>query len=100
MNHCGSELSETESLLRYYCTLKFQNSYLDNGIIILSEHNDKKLHESILALDNLKEHLLKNPENRMLKIKFQLKLSQLKSIISTRKHLEVLNYDIKKLKNR
>ena len=100
MNHCSSEFSETESLLKYYSTLKFQNSFLDYGIIVVGEYNDKKLHETILTLDNLKEGLLKNPDNRVIKIKFQLKLSQLKSIISIRKRLEVLNNDLKKIKHR
>jgi hypothetical protein len=100
MNHSTSELSEMKPLLEYYSTLKFLNSFLDYGIIILSQYNDKKLHESISTLDDLKENLINNPDNNVLKIKFQLKLNQLKSIISTRKRLELLNYEIKKLKHR
>jgi hypothetical protein len=100
MNHYGSELSEMEPLLNYYDTLKFQNLFLDYGLVLLSEHNDKKLQETIFILDNIKEHLLNNPDSKVLKIKFQLKLSQLKSIISNRKRLELLYNDIKKLKHR
>lgn len=100
MNHCCTELSEIKPLLEYYSTLKFQNSFLDYGMIILSQYNDKKLYESISTLDNLKENLINNPDNKVLKMKFQLKLNQLKSIISTRKRLELLHQDIKKLKHR
>lgn len=100
MNHPNCELSEIESLLRNYNPLKFQNSFLDYGMLILSDYNDKQLQKSIITLDKLKEGLLKNPENRVLKIKFQLKINQLKSIISTRKRLDLLNNDLKKLKHR
>jgi hypothetical protein len=100
MNHPNCELSEIESLLRNYSALKFQNSFLDYGMLILSDYNDKQLQKSIITLDKLKEGLLKNPENRVLKIKFQLKINQLKSIISTRKRLDLLNNDLKKLKHR
>jgi hypothetical protein len=100
MNDCRFELSEIKPLLEYDSILKFQNSFLDYGIIILSQNNDKKLHESIATLDDLKESLINNPDNKVLKMKFQLILSQLKSIISTRKHLELLHHDIKKLKRR
>ena len=100
MNHPNCELSEIESLLRNYSALKFQNSFLDYGMLILSDYNDKQLQKSIITLDKLKECLLKNPENRVLKIKFQLKINQLKSIISTRKRLDLLNNDLKKLKHR
>ena len=100
MNHPNCELSEIESLLRNDSALKFQNSFLDYGMIILSDYNDKQLQKSIITLDKLKEVLLKNPENRVLKIKFQLKRNQLKSIISTRKRLDLLNNDLKKLKHR
>lgn len=98
MNNFKPEESNINSLLTYYSTLKFQNSFLDYGIIILSEYSDKKLYESITTLDELKDNLIRQPENNVLKMKFQIKLNQLKSIICTKKRLELLNSDIKKLK--
>lgn len=100
MNYCRSQLSEIKPSLECCISLKLKNSFLDYGIIILSQYNDKKLYESISTLDNLKENLINNPDNKVLKMKFQLKLNQLKSIISTRKRLELLHHDIKKLKHR
>lgn len=91
---------EIESLLQYYSTLRFQNTFLDYGISIVSNYSNQKLHENILTLDALKEDLLQNPENKVLKLKFQIKLSQLKSVVLTQKRIEMLANDIKKLKLR
>lgn len=100
MNNYSLKNSDIDSLLKYYSTLRFQNTFLDYGICILSDYNQQKLHESIVTLDELKEDLSRNPENKILKIKFNLKLSQLKSVILTQKRIEVLTNDIKKLKSR
>lgn len=98
-NHC-SENSKTTVLHDYDYQLQCQNSFLDFGLSILSSYNEQKFHHSILILDALKEKLLENPENRFLKLKFQLKLDQLKSIISTKKRIDLLNLEIKNLKYR
>ncbi len=98
-NHCP-ENPKTTTLRDHGTQLKYQNSFLDFGLTMLSCYNQQKLHHSILMLDELKQKLIKNPENRILKLKYQLKLNQLKSIISTKKRIDLLNLEIKNLKSR
>lgn len=100
MNNCGSNNTNIQSKFSTYINLKHQESFLNYGVIIVSCYNDRKLHNCIKMLDEIKENLLKNPENRILKLKFQVKLKHLKSIIYTQKRLEMLNVDIKNLNTR
>ena len=100
MENNGTKNSEINLLFEYYSTFRFQNTFLDYGITIISHYNNNKLHDNIITLDALKEDLLQNPENKVLKLKFQIRLNQLRSVVLTQKRLLNLKMDIKKLTSR
>lgn len=100
MENTSTKNSEINLLLNYYSTLTFQNTFLDYGITIISNYNNNKLQDNIVTLEALKEDLLENPENKILKVKFQIRLNQLRSVVLTQKRLQNLKMDIKKLTSR
>lgn len=80
--------------------LETQNAFLNFGISLVKQYNCSKLQNSIVILDQIKESLLENPENKVLKLKFQLKMNQLKSLLSSKTKIDALQQEIKKINGR